>query len=270
VRESLVNIFRVTFRLRQLLAYATWALCLAPVVLYGQELSVREVAFATAERNVLMRLFASPTDGSHPAILLLHGRGGYLAQHRIYDSSATTLAAHGYNVYAVMYDDAADERAMRTPDRSERLETFQRCLHSWITTVRESIGYVAQQPTTDAHRIGLLGFSNGGFLAVGAAGFDSRIGAVVEVYGGMSSALRDRIERLPPTLILHGDADTVVRIDEAYALARFLQQRAIAYTIHIYPGGQHGFDADPTSPYARDAQERTLDFFNTRLVGSTR
>jgi fermentation-respiration switch protein FrsA (DUF1100 family) len=208
---------------RQLLAYAILVLCLAPVVLYGQEISVKEVSFVTAERNVLTRLFASPNDGPHPAIVLLHGRSGYLAQHRLYDG--------------------------------------------WIVMVRETIGYVAQQPTTDAHRIGLLGFSNGGFIAVGAAGFDSRIGAVVEVYGGMPSALRDRVERLPPTLILHGDADTALRVDEAYALARFLQQRAIAHAIQIYPGGPHGFDADPTSSYARDAQERTLDFFNTRVVG---
>jgi carboxymethylenebutenolidase len=240
------------------------------VVLYGQEISVKEVSFVTEERNVLMRLFASPNDGPHPAIVLLHGRSGYLAQHRLYDRYATILAAHGYNVYVVMYYDAADERAMSTPDRSGRMETFQRRLHGWIATVRETIGYVAQQPTTDAHRIGLLGFSNGGFIAVGAAGFDSRIGAVVEVYGGMPSALRDGIERLPPTLILHGDADTAVRVDEAYALARFLQQRAIAYAIQIYPGGPHGFVADPTGSYARDAQERTLDFFNTQLVGTAR
>jgi carboxymethylenebutenolidase len=240
------------------------------MVLCGEEMSVKEVAFATAERTVLMRLFASPDDGPHPAILLLHGGRGYLAQHELYDRYATMLAAHGYNAYVVLYYDAADERAMSTPDRTGRLETFQRRLRSWIATVRESLGYVAQQPTTDARRIGLLGFSNGGFIAVGAAGFDGRISAIAEVYGGMPSALRDRIERLPPTLILHGDADTMVPVDEAYALARFLQQRAIAYAMQIYPGGQHGFDADPTSSYARDAQERTLNFFNTRLVGTAR
>ncbi len=178
------------------------------------------------------------------------------------------LAAHGYNIYVVRYYDAADERAMRTLDRSGRWATFQQRLHSWIATVQASIGYAAQQPTTDARRIGLLGFSNGGFLAVGAAGFDRRISAVVEVYGGMPSALRDRIEHLPPTLILHGDADTVVPVDAAYVLARFLQQRAIAYAMHIYPGGAHGFDADPTSAYARDAQVRTLNFFQSRLVGT--
>jgi carboxymethylenebutenolidase len=238
--------------------------------LYGEAMSVKEVTFSTAERTVLMRLFASPDDGPHPAILLLHGGRGYLAQHHLYDRYATMLAAHGYNAYVVLCYDAADERAMRMPDRAGRLATFQRRLHSWITTVQASIGYVAQQPTTDARRIGLLGFSNGGFLAVGAAGFDRRIRAVVTVYGGMPSALRDRIESLPPTLILHGDADTVVPVDEAYALAYFLQQRAIAYAMQIYPGGQHGFDAEPTSSYARDAQERTLNFFNARLVGTTR
>ena len=240
------------------------------MVLYGEEISVKEVAFATAERTVLLRLFASTDDGPQPAIVLLHGGRGYRAQHHLYDRYATMLAAHGYNAYVALYYDAADERVMSAPDRAGRLATFQRRLHSWIATVRESIDHVAQQPTTDARRLGLLGFSNGGFLAIGAAGFGSRISAVVEVYGGMPSALGDRIEHLPPTLILHGDADTVVPVDEAYALARFLQQRAIAYAMHIYPGGQHGFDADPTSSYARDAQERTLNFFDTHLVGTAR
>jgi carboxymethylenebutenolidase len=270
VRESLVHIFYVTCRLQQVLVYATWALCRAPLILDGQELTVTEVSFATAERHVVMRRFATPDDGPHPTILLLHARSGYLAQQHLYDRYATMLATHGYNVYVVMYYDAADECAMRTPDRAERLPIFQRRLPSWITTVRESIGYVARQPTTDARRIGVLGFSNGGFLAVGTAGLNRRIGAVVVIYGGMPSALRARIERLPPTMILHGAADTVVRVEEAYALAQFLQQRAIDYAIHIYPGGPHGFDADPTSAYAQDAQERTLDFFKTRLVGTGR
>jgi hypothetical protein len=41
------------------------------------------------------------------------------------------------------------------------------------------------------------------------------MGAVVAVYGGMPSAWRDRIERLPPTLILPGEAAAAVHVDDA-------------------------------------------------------
>lgn len=173
--------------------------------------------------------------------------------------------SHGYDVYAVQYYDVSDERIMHSLDRSARQDLFQRRLRSWIATVRAGIGYVAHQPTTDARRIGLLGFSNGALIAIGTAGLDRRVGAVVELYGAMPSALSGAIKRLPPTLILHGDADRVTGVERAYALERFLQQHSIAHAIHIYPGADHGFDADPASPDARDAERRTANFFDARL-----
>jgi carboxymethylenebutenolidase len=81
----------------------------------------------------------------------------------------------------------------------------------------------------------------------------------------MPSALSGGITRLPPTLILHGDADRVIGVEKAYALERFLQQHSIAHAIHIYPGAVHGFDGDPASPDARDAERRTADFFDAQL-----
>jgi carboxymethylenebutenolidase len=198
-------------------------------------------------------------------ILLLHGRGGYLAGKNVYDRYADRLASRGYEVYAVQYYDASDERVMDSPDRSVRQDHFQRRLRAWIATVRAGIDYVASLPTTDARRIGLLGFSNGALIAIGTAGLDRRVGAVVELYGAMPAALSGVITRLPPTLILHGDADRVIGVEKAYALERFLQRRSIAHAIHIYPGADHGFDGDPANPDARDAERRTADFFDAQL-----
>lgn len=74
-----------------------------------------------------------------------------------------------------------------------------------------------------------------------------------------------QITRLPPTLILHGDADRVIPVERAYAPERFLKLRAIPYAIRICPGADHGFDADPADPAARDAERRAADFFDARL-----
>jgi len=226
-------------------------LMLAPASLPAQPSTIRIASAAGSTR--------------HPAILLLHGRGGYAAGKDFYDRYASHLASHGYDVYAVQYYDAADERIMESPDRSTRQDRFGRRLRGWIATVREGIGYVSRQPTTDAHKIGLIGFSNGALIAVGSAGLDRRVGAVVELYGAMPSALSGEITRLPPTLILHGDADEVIGVEKAYSLERFLRQRSIPYAIHIYPGADHGFDADPASPEAQDAEQRAVKFFDAQL-----
>ncbi len=136
--------------------------------------------------------------------------------------------------------------------------------------MRAAIGFVATQADTDPRRIGLVGFSGGGFVAVGTAGLDERIGAVVVIYGGMPSALSEKIKRLPPTLILHGDADTVVPVAQARTLERFLREHSVEHMIKIYPGVQHGFALQADTPFARDAQQRTLEFFDARLVDAAR
>ena len=215
--------------------------------------------------DAVIRIASAEDSTQHPVVLLLHGKNGYQAGKDIYEQYADRLASHGYDVYAVQYYDAADERVMGSQDRSARQDLFQRRLRAWVATVRAGIGYVARQPTTDARRIGLLGFSNGALIAIGTAGLDRRVGAVVELYGAMPAALSGSITRLPPTLILHGDADQVIGVERAYALERFLQQRSIPHAIHVYPGADHGFDADLASPDARDAQRRTAAFFDAQL-----
>ena len=196
---------------------------------------------------------------------MLHGRGGFEAGKDVYIRYADRLASRGYDVYAVRYHDATDERIMASPDRSVRQDRFQQRLRPWITTVRAGISYVAGLPTTDPKRIGLIGYSNGALLAIGTAGLDRRVGAVVELYGAMPSALSGTITRLPPTLILHGDADRAIGVEKAHELQRFLKKRSIAHAIHIYPGADHAFDADPANPHARDAERRAADFFDAHL-----
>lgn len=248
----------MSLRAANLAICVTWALWLAPTPLHAQALPAVPPA-------AVIRIASAGDSAQHPVILLLHGRGGYQAGRGVYNRYADRLASRGYDVYAVQYYDASDERIMDSSDRSVRQDLFRRRLRAWIATVRAGIGYVAHQPTTDARRIGLLGFSNGALLAIGTAGLDRRVGAVVELYGAMPSALSGAITRLPPTLILHGEADRVIGVEKAYALERFLQQHSIAHAIHIYPGADHAFDGDPASPDARDAERRAAEFFDTQL-----
>jgi acetyl esterase/lipase len=55
----------------------------------------------------------------------------------------------------------------------------------------------------------------------------------------------------PPTLLLHGTADTDVPYDQSVQMAAALKARGVAHELITIPGGPHGFDraatlADPT------------------------
>ncbi len=69
------------------------------------------------------------------------------------------------------------------------------------------------------------------------------------------------MRRLPPTLILHGDADTVVPVDEAYSLQKALEERKVPYELEIFPGEGHDFSAETRAR----ADARTLAFFQKYL-----
>ena len=135
---------------------------------------------------------------------------------------------------------------------------------AWMKTLWDAVSFVAQQPTVDPSRIGLLGFSLGGYLAVSAASIDNRIRAVVEFFGGLPKEMKLFMRRLCPILILHGDQDPTVPVSEAYHLQQVLEKRNIPYELKIYPGAGHGF----TGETWRDAGVRSLSFLNKHLAGA--
>jgi carboxymethylenebutenolidase len=113
--------------------------------------------------------------------------------------------------------------------------------------------------------VGLLGFSQGGFLAVAVAGANPKVQALVEFYGGVPTIVKHPITRLPPTFILHGEADEAVPVQEAYALETFVQTRAPSYAMKLYPGAPHGFDFELGGANSIDAKQRVVAFFAAHL-----
>jgi len=130
-------------RIRLVLYLAAWIPLLAPLV--------RAQSSPSLPPDAVIRIASADDSTRHPVVLLLHGKDGYQAGKDIYEQYADRLASHGFDVYAVQYYDATDERIMASANRSSRQDRFQRRLRDWIATVRAGIGYVAHLPTTDAH-----------------------------------------------------------------------------------------------------------------------
>ncbi len=187
-----------------------------------------------------------------PAVIGLHGSGG---GHATMAEPANLLAEQGFAVYVLHYFD-------RTGTTEADRETIFRHFPIWMKTLWDAVSFVAGQPQVDPERIGLLGFSLGAYLSLSNAAIDSRIRAVVEFFGGLPKEMRLFTLRLCPVLILHGEADQTIPVEEAYHLQRFLEKKQIPYEMQIYPGAAHGFSGE----IWRDAALRTLGFLKKHLA----
>ncbi len=190
-------------------------------------------------------------DGPVPAVIALHGAGGNVSGMERY---ASVLAAEGFAVYLLHYFD-------RTGTEPADLQSMKRNFPLWMKSLWDAISFIETQPQVNHERIGLLGFSLGAYLSLANSAVDPRVKAVVEFFGGMPKEMRLFMRRLCPVLILHGDADPTVPVEEAYQLQKLLERKGMAYEIKIYPGAGHGFESEIWS----DAGLRSLQFLRKYL-----
>jgi dienelactone hydrolase len=186
-----------------------------------------------------------------PAVVALHGAGGSVSGMEQY---ASALAARGFAVYVLHYFD-------RTGTEFADKPTILRNFPLWMKTLWDAIGFVETQPPVDNKRIALLGFSLGAYLSLANSAIDPRVKAVVEFFGGMPKEMNLFMRRLCPVLILHGEADPTVPVEEAYQLQKLLEKKGIPYEMKIYPGAGHGFESE----IWRDAGLKSLQFLQKYL-----
>ncbi|MBL8177753.1 MAG: alpha/beta hydrolase [Bryobacterales bacterium] len=69
----------------------------------------------------------------------------------------------------------------------------------------------------------------------------------------------------PPTMLLHGDADTDVPVEQSKQMAAALERAGIVHQLIILPGAPHGFDRAFAQPAVRDAFEKSVQFLKKFL-----
>jgi len=216
--------------------------------------SQTELTFESGSKPIRLDAYLPETPSAlGPAVIALHGAGGNVSGMERY---ASTLAAQGFAVYILHYFD-------RTGTESADKPTILRNFPLWMKTLWDAISFVETQPRVDGKRIALLGFSLGAYLSLANSAIDQRVQAVVEFFGGMPKEMHLFMRRLCPVLILHGEADAIVPVDEAYKLQKLLEKKGIPYEIKIYPGAGHGFEE---AEIWRDAGLKTLQFLQKYLA----
>lgn len=237
--------------------------------------------FVSGGQSIKVWRYQPAAAGKLPAVLLLHGIEGLEGHTNVFDALAQRLAAQGYIIHVVHYFDRTGTRQpeLKTIDdqfrrhvqgmaTGEEQRAIRALFHSWMSTVRDAVAYTRTQPGVDGARVGLLGLSLGGFLALSVAAQDDLgLAAVVELFGGLSQEVRREVRRLPPTLVLHGDQDQVVPVREAHALRDLFTARDFSGTVHIYKGVGHLFVNQTRFDWAAalDAERRTTAFLKEHL-----
>lgn len=220
--------------------------------------AAQTAAFASGGASITVERFDAAGGGARPAVILLHGADGLTFGER-YRTVARLLAGTGYHVFLIHYLD-------RTGESRANYSTIGRNLGAWVDTLRDGIAYVAGQPGVIANRIGLVGISLGAAIALSTGAQDRRVKVVIDFFGPFFEGVARRIGRVPPTLVLHGDQDGIVPVENARAIERYLKANNIPHEVVIYPGQGHGFSGAAQI----DSAQRSAAFLARYLGGSGR
>jgi len=208
--------------------------------------------FSSEDQQITIDLFPPERPGSYPIVCALHGSGGL--QHAGHLEFAQLLANQGFFVCVPHYFES-------TGTYWADSTTIWREFPTWMRAISDGLDYTCTQPKADCSRIALVGFSLGAYLALSLGSEQSRIGAIVDFFGGMPDHFGDKLQQIAPVLILHGETDPVVPVSEAHKLARLLDRRSFPYEMKLYPNAGHGFRGFDMM----DAGQRTFHFLRRHL-----
>jgi carboxymethylenebutenolidase len=203
-------------------------------------------------RNVRIDVFEPPVSAHSHTVLLLHGTGGLLGDGSLMRRAARNLAAHGCHACIVHYFNTTGTFFATHSNVRDHAADWQAA----IVEIAHNYAQVCGEP------VGVLGYSLGGFLAVGAAQKTQDIGAIAVLAGGFLDEQELLIPaHLPPLLVLHGAEDARVPLDRADALVRMGRRADALVESVVYPHEGHTFGASAE----RDAFDRAAEFFAVRL-----
>ena len=207
-------------------------------------------------------------NGPHPAVVMLHGAALRKdAGNDEYEEMCGELAELGYYTEFIEYYSQTDAVGPGQP--ALMVKDFP----IWLREIHSGVDALDKNPSVDPHRVALMGFSLGSFLALSAGALDAKqIAAIVEYYGGLPPGLRAGAKSMPPVLILHGDKDVLVPVAQAHALDELLTKENRPHEMKIYGGANHAFNF-PGLPFwynaddANDAWSRSVKFLGSNLNG---
>lgn len=230
-----------------------------------------------AGRDLRLHVFRPKAPGPNPAIVLWFGGGWRAGMVTVFAERAKAFADAGY--VAILPDYRVSCRDHTGPAAAL---ADGRAAYAWILEHAAELG-------VDPRQVVLGGGSSGGHLAIDAAltAPPGRRAAALVLYNPAvdlsampeyvrlpkARALRISpiawdLRALPPTIVMHGEADRTVALADVRAFCRRASDAGRTCQVVTYAGMDHGFfhgrDRDlrlNASPY-EDTQSRSLEFLD--------
>ena len=222
----------------------------------------------------------------YPVIVRVYGGPGSAQVRKVwYDPADQLYLQSGFILFSL------DNRG--TPNRSTAFKTAidRRLGQLEVDDQIAGARWLAQQPFVDPARIGVTGWSYGGYMALmlltapdtpfaaGVSGAPPTDWTLYDTHyterymgkpsenptGYAASEVTARLGRLKPgsLLLIHGMADDNVTFDNATRVMANLQGRGVAFETMVYPGLRHR--AGWTQAHLAHRTAATLDFFRRKL-----
>lgn len=220
-------------------------------------------------RPVPARYGASPTHQPPfgcPAVLVLHEWWGLNEQIK---QTARRFAEAGFVAFVPNLYSRYGRTVTANPQEASAL--MAALSSQWaLRDLNAATQYLKARPFADPLRVGVVGFSMGGMLALMLAGHNSDLKAAVAFYA-KTPPIETFAYSLCPLQFHHAGKDAWVTRKEVDTLRQGLEQTRKPGEIHIYPEADHGFfnETRPEAYQANDAAlawERTLQFLRNNLV----
>jgi len=207
----------------------------------GPARALDQIAFPSRDGTMISGWLARPDGpGPFPAVVALHGCAGlWTASGKMNARESDWIERLTGAGYAVLLPDSFRPRGLKAlcNDRDRSLTPAGRA--------KDALGaraWLAQQRFVALHRVGLIGWSNGGSTALRVAGQASAAGpdgfaAVIAFYPGCRVILKRGWTARVPTTILHGLADDWTPAAPCQDLAAAGGARFVGFA-----GAYHDFD----------------------------
>jgi dienelactone hydrolase len=208
----------------------------------------------TSRKSVIAGTLSVPpaTTGRGPAMVISHGSGGIMEARELWWADQLTRMG----IAAFVVDSFGPRNVGQTATDQSQLSTAVN-----VAAALAALKLLATHPRVDPARIGVLGFSKGGQVALYTAlepfreaviADDTRFALHVAFYPYCSDwYLSERISRAPMLLLLGGQ-DDYTPAAPCRDYAGWFKSKGVDATVIVYPNAYHDFDSSRRPVFVRD------------------
>lgn len=225
-------------------------LLLFPLLVRAQGLPGSEsVILRVDAESIYAHLFRPAAGGRRPAMVIVHGFGGVSDAREGF--WARELAAFG--LASLVIESFTARGVGSSIDDQSRVSTAQGLRDAYA-----ALGYLAQQDFIDARRIGVMGMSWGGTVALRAAdrrrqGDGPGFAASIPLYPGCVAQYRNP-QPGAPLLVLIGERDDYTGVKTCVDYVERIRAAGGSAQVRVYRDAHHGFDGNAREIFSPQAQ----------------